>query len=272
MNTVTETELIDYLSGELNTVRRTEITDLLANNTTLAAELAELRAMRTSLAGLEDLEPSAMTDQRFAAVLAATVAETAEQAATTTENGSIVRRMREVSSAKNTSGRMRSLSWKIAAVAAAIALIFTAGRYYEGGSALDADRELAATRTLMLDLMNDNRTSARIRATTVTLNMPTADPVTTQNLGYLLRNDNNANVRLAALDALRRFVDDPGVRDELLAAIAESPPDVVRFELIETLVRARDSRVLPYLQELIDTDSTPRPMRDVARMGRLKLI
>jgi HEAT repeat protein len=88
----------------------------------------------------------------------------------------------------------------------------------------------------------------------------------------MLRNDENTNVRLAALEALRRFPNDPVVREELLSAMSETLPDVVRFELIETLVRANEKRVLPYLEDIIDTETLPQPVRDAAEMASFKLI
>ena len=84
-------------------------------------------------------------------------------------------------------------------------------------------------------------TSARIRATTVTLELTRPDPVTTANLGYLLRNDENTNVRLAALDALRRFAGDPGVRNELIGALGESPPEAVRCYSFRLLTKTSTS-------------------------------
>jgi HEAT repeat protein len=124
----------------------------------------------------------------------------------------------------------------------------------------------------MLDLMKDDRTSSRIQATTVTLSLLVADPTVINNLAYLLQNDENPNVRLAALDALRRFADDPQVREEFLLALEGNPPEVLRFELIEILVHLEEKRVLPILEKMIDADSLPQPVRDAAQMASFKLI
>lgn len=254
MNHISEEELIDYLNGELPEGRQREVAAALITDPALAEELQELEFLFSEVIGNTEPEPSAAADARFTELL---------QTSSLTETPATATRQQAT---------VRSLLWKVAGIAAAIALVFTAGRFYEGGATSDSGRELTATRTLMLELMKDDRTSARIRATTVTFDLETLDEETVKDLGYLLRNDGNANVRLAALDALRRFASEPAVTEELLAAMAESPPDVLRFELIETLVRAKEQRVLPYLQELIETDTLPRQVRDVAQMAAFKLI
>lgn len=85
-------------------------------------------------------------------------------------------------------------------------------------------------------------------------------------------NDENTNVRLAALAAIKRFSQYPIAREELLNALNQNPPEVVRLQLIETLVHLEEKRVLPLLEDLIENDSVPQHLRDAARMGTFKLI
>lgn len=282
MNSITEAMLIDYLAGELDDGRQAEVAAALGQDPVLYAEMLELEELMNEIGEEPEAEPTANADARFAAMLAATVNEKAavnpdvigERFRPNASHAtSILHSDERPSGTKRT--KVRSLAWKMAGIAAAIALVFTAGRFYEGGANMEAEQQLAAHRTLvteMMELMKSDRTSNRIRATTVTFELPEADPVTTANLGYLLRNDENANVRLAALEALSRFPNDTDVRDELLAAMNESPPPVVRFELMETLVGMNEKRVIPYLEDLIDTDSLPQPVRDAAQMATFKLI
>lgn len=247
MNPITEDMLVDFLAGELSPADHAQVTNSLAEDSALATRLAELEMALTDLRDEADPELPAAADDRFAAML------DRETASST--------RVRTLPN------RRRWLPY--AAAAAAVFLVFTLG--YQLGIDRDAD-QLAADRTLMLELMDAPRSSDRIRATTVTFGMERAEPAVLRDLGFLLRNDESANVRLAALDALQRFRADPAVADILLEAVRESPPEVVRFELIETLVRLNDVRLLPYLEELIKTDSLPRPVRDAAEMASFKLI
>jgi hypothetical protein len=256
MKPITEDMLVDYLAGELPADDRTRVYQALAEDPALAGELEELESLMETIALAPEPEPSTLADQRFEDMLAASIEGQAGAPAAT------VRRLPFF---------QRPLM-KLAGVAAAILLIFAAGRISVSGGSPELNEELAATRALMLDLMENERTSERIRATTVTFELEAADTETTHRLGYMLRNDDNANVRLSALEALRRFPNDPVVREELLSAMKETPPDVVRFELIETLVRANEKRILPYLEDIMDADTLPQVVRDAAEMASFKLI
>ncbi len=256
MKTITEEELIDYLADELPATQRRTVDAALENDPALRAELAELQALLKEVASQPDPTPSARADARFAAALEAALADPQQS-----ETSSLA--------------RVRSLprfSYRTMAAAVAILAVFACGWYLGNREERSLEKELAATRALMLELMDNASPSTRIQATTVTLELTVADPVTIGQLGYLLRNDESANVRLAALDALRRFTGSEVARAELLAAMGESPPDVVRFELIETLVRCQEARVLPYLEAIIQSDSLPQPVRDAAQLASFKLI
>jgi hypothetical protein len=269
MKPITEDMLVDYLAGELPADDRALVLQALAKDPALAGELKELTALMENIALTAEPEPSAAADVRFEQMLAAAVEN---------NGASLINETQAGASPAAPAATVRRLPlfqrplMKLAGIAAAILLVFVAGRISVPDGSAGLNEELAATRAMMLDLMKNERTSERIRATTVTFELEAADPETTQRLGYMLRNDENANVRLAALEALRRFSNDLVVREELLAAMRESPPDVVRFELIETLVRANEKRILPYLEDIIDTDTLPQPVRDAAEMASFKLI
>lgn len=262
---ITEADLVDYLAGELTTERHALVAEALTKDPALGQELQELEALMEDIAMASEPAPSAAADARFAAMLAD--ASTNDQATATIAPPAPQRSGLQLA--------WSSMALRVAATAAAVFLVFSAGMIYGGYGNDGLQQDYAASRTLLEEMathMEGERTSDRIKATTVTFELEAAEPEATKNLGYLLRNDENANVRLAALEALRRFPQDAGVREELLAAMNESPPDVVRFELIETLVRMNEKRVLPYLENIIGTDTLPQPVRDAAEMASFKLI
>lgn len=244
--TVTEADLVDYLADELSPERRNYVRQRLNADAALQATLAELRAVRDALATAQDPVPGTAADARFAAWLAGAAA-------------------RPVSGTRS-HPRPAAL---LGLAAGVLLLVFGLGWYFGRSTAED---RLAATRALMLELMQADRSTTRMRAATVSLDVQVADPAIIGQLGLMLRTDPNANVRLAALDALRRFSDDEATRRELLAALAAAPPAAVRVELMELLVRLGDRRVLPYLREIMDDDRSPRPLRDAAELGTFKLI
>lgn len=200
--------------------------------------------LRREIAALrDDPQPSAEADRRFADML---------------EKHATPRPTRHLRAAA------------LLSIAASLLLVVFGLGWYFGQD--ESQQELAATRTLMLELMQNESSSTRIRAATVSLDLEVADPEVIANLGRMLRQDENTNVRLAALDALSRFADEPAARREMLDAMGEAPPPVVRLQLLEILVGLEEKRVLPYLEDLIQNDTLPQRLRDAAQLGAFKLI
>lgn len=250
MTQIDESILIDYLAGELPPEDHALVTVALKNNPAIAEMLASLEAVLAEVNSQPEPKVTPAMDDRFEAMLA-------EAVLTTPQDEAPIRKL----PVRRGFRRM--------AAAAAILLIFTVG-YNLGVN--KQETELSAARTLMLELIDADRPSDRIRATNAAFELEVAEPAVIRDLEHLLRNDPSNNVRLAALDALRRFRTDPAVANVLLSAVEDNPPEVVRFELIETLVRMNDTRLLPYLQDLIEADSLPQPVRDAAQMASFKLI
>ncbi|WP_116127721.1 HEAT repeat domain-containing protein [Lewinella sp. IMCC34183] len=248
MKTITEADLIDYLAGELPPERYRQVKSALLTDSRLEEELEILRLLREDLCQPEDVAPSPAADRRFAELLA------------TQPEPSAVRRT------------LHPRAAALIGVAASLLLVFGLGWYSGRSDTTQLESQLAATRTLMLELMQDENSTTRMQAATISLEVAVADPAVIANLGRMLRTDDNTNVRLAALDALQRFADDPAARQEMLDAMAGSPPPGVQAQLMETLVHLGERRVLPYLEDLIQNDSIPRPLRDAAELGTFKLI
>ena len=252
MKQIDEAILVDYLAGELPPDERALVSAELAKRPELVAELSALEAILAEVHQSEEPVVSAAADARFAEMLAdAVIATPAEEAR--------VRRLPVY---------QRPVFRRLAA-AAAILLVFAVG-YNFGVNRPGPDH--TAARTLMMELIDAERPSDRIRATNAAFELPEADPAVIRDLEHLLRNDESNNVRLAALEALRRFAADPAVADVFLEAVNDNPPEVVRFELIETLVRMNETRLLPYLHDIIEADTLPQPLRDAAQMASFKLI
>jgi anti-sigma factor RsiW len=150
MKPITETDLVDYLGGELSAEEAGRVEAAVADDSALRAELEELRELMAEIKSAEEPTLSAAADARFETMLAAAL----------TEQGQAT----EMTTIRSLPPRKRY--FRLLAAAAAILLIFAAGWYVGGAEDRATARQLAATRTLMLDLMKDSRPSARIQATT----------------------------------------------------------------------------------------------------------
>jgi hypothetical protein len=167
-------------------------------------------------------------------------------------------------------------------IAAGIALVITLGvAAYWINKGIEQEQKLAKieeemqrTKTLMLAMMQNQRSAGqRLQGVSVSLNMKVeqADDEIVNVLVHTLETDGNTNVRLASLEALARFHEQPHVRAELVKALGKQTDPAVQIALIRLLVEIKAKDSLKEL-ERISTDELSLPaVQDEAHAGILKL-
>jgi hypothetical protein len=86
-----------------------------------------------------------------------------------------------------------------------------------------------------------------------------------------LRNDPNTNVRLAALEALSRFHEDPAIRKRLVTGLTEQTDPMVQIRLIQLMVEMKEKEIVDDLKQMVDDEGTMKAVKDEAYSGILKL-
>jgi hypothetical protein len=125
-------------------------------------------------------------------------------------------------------------------------------------------RELHDTRQMVtLSLLTQTSASERLKGVTSTGNIddPGADIIGA--LMEVLVHDPNVNVRLASIDALARFVDQPLVRRGVVQALSQRASPLVQIALIDFLVQARERTSVDTLRQI-----AADPALDAAVRGR----
>jgi hypothetical protein len=132
--------------------------------------------------------------------------------------------------------------------------------------------EMEATKMMMISLM-DNKQSAsqRIQGVNVALTIVSADDEVVQALAKRMNEDPNTNVRLAALDALAKFHDDPAVRKVLIDALSNQKDPVVQIALIQILVKLKEKGVMNDLKRIVDDEESMKAVKDEAYSGIMVL-
>jgi hypothetical protein len=137
------------------------------------------------------------------------------------------------------------------------------GRTSNGGTELaDLRKEVHSTRQLMvLSMMQQQSASERIEGVTFTRKMARPDPEVKEALFQAVESDPNVNVRLAALDALRPMLNQPGLLKRLLDSLIKQPSPLVQVSMIDLMVETKHRDALSVLQQLKadkDANSTVR--------------
>lgn len=165
-------------------------------------------------------------------------------------------------------------------VAAAIALVaigvaggFWINRNYQHEQELAALRkEMMETKQLMMAMLtNGQSASKRMQGVTVAMTISTADDEVVKALADALTHDSNTNVRLAALEALSQFIDEPQVRRIIISSLSTQDDPMVQIALIQLLVKLKEKNVVNELEKIINDDKNIQAVKDEAYTGIIKL-
>src|SRR5579859_2085138 len=163
----------------------------------------------------------------------------------------------------------------VSALAACLLLAgFIAGEHYSTAKPAPEPQmaamqsEITNLRQLVaLSLMEQQSASQRLQGVNYSTQVERPDPEISGALLHTLRFDSSVDVRLAALDALRRYKDDSQVRTGLLTALQDQQSPLVQIALIDLFVEMRESDAKDRLRS-IEQDSKVNPaVRQRAQWG-----
>ncbi len=114
-------------------------------------------------------------------------------------------------------------------------------------------QEMKEVRELMVLAMIERPQAVdRIKAVNYANEMSEADQKVIDALFKTLNNDDNVNVRLAGLDALKKYVSNPKIREGLVNSFQYQDSPMVLIELADLMIRLQEKKSLDELQKLLN--------------------
>jgi hypothetical protein len=254
----------DYLQGSLPK----EAADAMAAHCESCATCAADVAMWHDLGKLPELEPSPALKHRFDALLSAY------------EEG---RWERKKYQAPRPSSAWTSFEWLRVplAQAAVLAVVmvggFSAGKYFRTDPSATPDiaslrQELRETRQLAtLSLLQQQSASERLQGISYGTRSDRPDPEILMALMHTLKHDSSVDVRLAALDALRRYNNQPTVREGVVESLTTQDSPMVQIAMIDLLVELKEARAAQQIKKLEQNPKLDPTVRQRARWGLAQL-
>ncbi|MEQ8476983.1 HEAT repeat domain-containing protein [Fulvivirga sp.] len=164
--------------------------------------------------------------------------------------------------------------YQIAAAVAILAVGYILGISMNKGNTDEMDKlrnEMAATKALVLNSLDDQSASSRLGAVNASYAMSSMDDDIIQAFVKTLNTDENINVRLAALEALSKYADDEKVRKALIESLSTQDKPAVQIVLINLLVQLKEKRAIEPLKKLTEDEDNIEAVRDEANYGVFKL-
>ncbi|MDQ2657319.1 MAG: HEAT repeat domain-containing protein [Bacteroidota bacterium] len=110
---------------------------------------------------------------------------------------------------------------------------------------------------MMLSLLEKGSATERLRAVGLTREMDEASKKVTSALIQTLNQDENVNVRLAALEALKPYAADNKVREELVRSIVKQESPLVQVSLAELMAALQEKSAVGEFEKIIGSENTP---------------
>jgi len=224
-------------------------------------------AMWNDLGKLPELEPSPNLQRRFDALLHAY------------EEGRWERQKYQPQPALSSFGWFSG--FRFAAMAAMVLIVlavgYGAGTYMHGREDKDKEmatlrQELKETRQLAtLSLLQQQSASQRLEGVSYSTRAERPDPEILSALMHTLRYDSSVDVRLAALDALRRYNTQPEVREGMVESLTKQDSPMVQIALIDLLVELKERKATQQIKQLEQDPKLNPAVRERARWGLRQL-
>jgi hypothetical protein len=252
-------QLVDYIEKQLNEEISLAIKDHVSECTDCAREAEEMAVLIRDMNAVKDEVPDPSLRAGFLQMLEAEKKE--------------VR--------KEQTAPIRILSrennfFSFARVAAAL-MILVAGAAFGWifrGSGADSG-EIAALRNemeqmkmiMMVSQLSDGSASQRMQVAQTVSAMPEPSEEMLNALVITLNNDENVNVRLAAVAALSRYTEREDIRSELIRSLNKQDDPFLQITLINLMIQMQDRNAIPALERTRNNNEAYEIVRQRADEG-----
>jgi hypothetical protein len=124
-------------------------------------------------------------------------------------------------------------------------------------------KEISALKEMMmLSLLEKESATDRLKAVNLTQDMDQVSKKVTSALLQTLNNDENPNVRLAALEALRPYSKDSQIREALIHSISQQKSPLVQLALAELMAELQEKGAINEIQKILEDGETPSDIKE----------
>lgn len=253
-----ETLLIDYIDGKLTEEEWKEVDQELKRNPEAKRKYEQLQEVIHTMENSARIEPSTKLKLAFDQLL-----------------------QNEISEIKSGKVKVLSLHPAFYRAAAAVAVVVLAGgigfwinNQQRQINELEAMRkEMDATKQMLMTMLdNQHSASQRVLGATVAFNeVENADDQIVGALIQAMNEDQNTNVRIAALEALGKFRARPDVRKALIASLKTQKDPIVQIALIHLMVEMKEKGITEELKRISTDEEVLPAVKDEAYAGILRL-
>jgi hypothetical protein len=256
--------LVDLLDGQLSSGVRTAVQQHVGNCAACREALNQYRQMFQTMSAMEEEVPGPGLQDKFDTMLQS---ELNIHATTTIVNVNAASRTPVI--------KTYSFLLKVAACIALVTAGIFIGKQLTGSTEPSGTLQMSELQkevremkeTMMLNLLSQESASERIKAVNYVEGMNKPDQKVIHALIHTLNNDENVNVRLAALSSVSKFSSDPKISDSLLASLGKQTEPIMQIVLIKIFTDQKESKAIGPIRKILQNEQTLQPVKDMAEKG-----
>jgi len=255
-NTIKE-QMIDYLSNALSRDERQAFEKFLQENPSYQKKFDELSNSWALLDELNTPEPSKEMDEKFYAMLDDYSTKSSEKNpfSLNTIANPVISFFTE-----------NNKQWLYRAAILVMGLII--GYTLNFSSKSDLNPQMAQNdaqevrESLVLTLLEQPSANKRMQALSETNKLEKVNETVVNALLKTLNNDENVNVRLAAIESLLLFTDEPFVREGIVKSIVYQDSPIVQVTIAKVLVAMQEEGSAAAIQKLLEKENLDSSVRE----------
>lgn len=240
-------ELDNYLNDQLSENDRLLFEKMLSESESARKDLAEQKVILDLMKSIETPEPSAQVAANFHSMLQAFKKE---------EKPTLVQKLKMQFSSIGLFNYRPRLAYSIVLLMLGLATGIVLNKYFFSKSSTTEIAVLSAEvkemkEVMMLSLLQNPSASERIRAVSLSEEIPNVDSKVIDALLVTLNNDSNDNVRIMTLEALATMAHLPKVRSGLVASITQQESPLVQVAMADVMVMLQEKNSVNHFKKLL---------------------
>lgn len=125
---------------------------------------------------------------------------------------------------------------------------------------------------MMMAMLEKESVSDRLKGVQMSSELSSSNEKVIDALFLTLNSDLSTNVRIAALNTLAGFTNDPKVREGLVNSISKQKSPLMQVNMAELMVKLQETKAKEELKSILENDQTPEEVKVTLKASMEKII
>lgn len=125
---------------------------------------------------------------------------------------------------------------------------------------------------MMMSMLEEESVTKRLQGVQMSSELVSSNAEVTNAMFVTLDSDESTNVRMAALNLLAQYADDPAIREGLINSISKQESPLMQVALAELMVELQETKSVDQFNNIIEGEYTPEEVKAMLRESVNKIM